>query len=89
MTGEVVHIAGLDVEVGHLLRQRCAWCDAILVDYDLRRVAIAASTADLSDRRPATWPVGALVAVDGGYSTVREHSDGDQLPMNACVPLSA
>lgn len=40
MTGAVTHIAGLDVQVGRYLRQRCAWCGAMLSDYDLARVAV-------------------------------------------------
>ena len=82
--GEVVHIAGLDVEVGPYLRQRCAWCGEILIDVDLRRVAFVEGPMKL-----ATWTVGGLVAVEGNMSALREHIDGDQLPMNSCVPLEA
>jgi hypothetical protein len=76
----LVHIAGHDVQVGSHLRQRCAWCGAVLVDYALDRVAVPEGT----DPRPATWPVGDLVAVDGPLSYVVEHEDGQPLPDNAC-----
>ena len=31
----MIHIAGPDVQVGAQLRQRCAWCGALLIDYAL------------------------------------------------------
>lgn len=79
----VVHIAGSDVQVGDQLRQRCAWCGAVLLDYDLGRIAVPEG----EDPRPGTWPVGALVEVDGNASWIREHVDGEQLPANACGQL--
>jgi hypothetical protein len=79
----VVHIAGPDIQVGQQLRQRCAWCGAVLLDYDLTRVAVPVG----QDPRPATWPVGALIEVDGAMSSVREHEDGAQLPEGACAWL--
>lgn len=84
--GEVVHIAGLVVQIGPSLRQRCAWCAHTLIDYDLRRVLMAVGTEDDGEASegPATWPVGGLVAVDGGYSSLVEHADGEELPLKAC-----
>lgn len=81
--GAVTHIAGLDVQVGPYLRQRCAWCGAMLDDYDLRCVAVMEG----QNPRPAIWKVGVLVAIDGGASWVVEHEDGADLPANACAPL--
>ena len=81
-----MHIAGNDLRVGNLLRQRCAWCGAVLVDYDLERIAVP----DGQDPTPATWPIGGLVLVDGNMTTVvavAEHMDGTQLPSNACGVL--
>lgn len=79
----VIHIAGLDVEVGPYLRQRCAWCGSVLVDYDLRRVAVPVGM----DPKPSTWQIGSLVEVDGHISSVVEHKDGDQLPTGCCGAL--
>jgi hypothetical protein len=81
----VVHIAGLDVQIGQLLRQRCGWCAEILVDYDLDRTAVPEGQPG----RPATWPVGGLVLVDGGVKVEVRHTAGDQLPPNTCVGLPA
>lgn len=78
-----MHIAGADVQVGPLLRQRCAWCGALLQDYDLGRVAVPAG----QDPRPALWPMGVLVAVDGPASWIVEHQDGAELPPTACAQL--
>lgn len=79
----VIHIAGPDITVGPLLRQRCGWCGAVLVDYDLTRIAVPTG----QDPRPGIWSVGALVEVDGSASWVVPHVDGEQLPANACAQL--
>jgi hypothetical protein len=79
----ITHIAGLDIQVGPHLRQRCAWCGAVLVDYDLTLTA----APEGQDPRPATWPVGRLVAVDGPAMWTVEHADGDRLPDGACAGL--
>lgn len=83
--GAVIHIAGNDVQVNAHLRQRCAWCGATLIDYALDRIAVPVGT----DPRPATWPPGELVAVDGGLSYVVEHEDGALLPDGACAKLDS
>lgn len=80
MAEGIVHIAGPDITVGHQLRQRCAWCGAVLHDYDCTRIAVLEG----DDPRPGTWPVGALVEVDGNAVWIRDHVDGDPLPANAC-----
>lgn len=79
----VIHIAGPDIQVGAQLRQRCAWCGAVLLDYALDRIAVPAG----QDPRPGTWPAGELVAVDGNASYVVAHEDGQQLPDGACGKL--
>lgn len=79
----VVHIAGNWVEVNQHLRQRCAWCGAVLIDQDLTRVAVPVG----QDPRPATWPAGELIARDGNWTSVVDHKDGDLLPDGACARL--
>lgn len=77
----VIHIAGLDVTVNdRYLRQRCAWCGATLINYDLTRVAVPVG----QDPRPGTWPVGDLIAVDGpmSYGVLL---DGGRLPEGCCA----
>lgn len=78
----MIHIAGVYVQLGPLLRQRCAWCGAVLIDYNLDNMAMAGESTT-----PATWPPGALIAVDEGLSYVVEHRDGEQLPEGSCGKL--
>lgn len=93
MSGALVHIAGPDIQVGPRLRQRCAWCGALIVDYNLARTlspcgeACRVSGCRPEHHRPATWPVGGLVEVDGGASWTVPHEDGAELPANACGRL--
>jgi hypothetical protein len=78
----VTHIAGADILIGdRRLRQRCSWCGAVLLDYDLATVAVAGDDPS----PPATWPVGRLVRVDGAMSTVLEETE--ELPDDACGRL--
>lgn len=80
----LVHIVGIDVTIGDvLLRQRCAWCGATLIDYDLTRVAVPIG----QEGPPGTWPVGALLMVSGPASWVVEHVDGDPLPPESCTRI--
>lgn len=36
----VTHLAGVDVQIGSHLRQRCSWCGAVLTDVDLSRMGV-------------------------------------------------
>lgn len=91
----LVHIAGLEISVGPLLRQRCGWCGTTLLHYDLRRTASMCDERCRTDgckpehHRPATWPPGELVEVDGNASWAFTHEDGEPLPDNACALLDA
>lgn len=79
----ILHIAGVHVTVGNRLRQRCAWCGAVLIDYDLALVAVPVG----QEGAPAVWPVGDLVLVDGHVSALVEHVDGEPVPEGACARL--
>jgi hypothetical protein len=76
----ITHIAANDITIGgQRLRQRCAWCGAILIDYDLTRVAVAVVEGE------ATWPVGGLVRVTGTFPKVSSLlPNTDELPDDAC-----
>jgi len=84
----VTHIAGNDIQIGNLLRQRCAWCGAVLVDYNLDQIMYTEDTP-VDERRPATWPVGELVEIDGIATKLVPHENGAQLPANACGRIEA
>jgi hypothetical protein len=84
---EVVHIAGVQVDIGgRYLRQRCSWCGAVLIDYDLAMMGFSVVPGE-EPKRPAMWEVGVLVLVDGPMSTTVEHKDGDKLPPSSCVTV--
>lgn len=79
----VLHIAGLDVQVSGRLRQRCAWCGALLIDYELANIAVPVG----QEGSPGIWPFGELVLVDGGLSVLVEHDAAAPLPEGACAKL--
>ena len=80
-----IHIAGFPVQIGPKYRQRCAWCEAILIDGDLSREMVPEG----QERGQSKYEPGALVEVtkDGPctMSAVVAHEDGTELPANACV----
>ncbi len=76
----VTHIAGLRISVDSLRRQRCAWCGAVLVDYDLRNLAVPVD----QDPEPAMWEPGAQVAIDEHMSYL---VDGVKLPDDSCTQI--
>lgn len=80
----ITHIAGNQVTInGQLLRQRCAWCGTVLVDYDLTMIAVPAG----QDPTPGTRAVGGLVTVDGGASWTVDLGPEGQLPEDCCTRL--
>lgn len=89
---EVIHIAAQAIQIGSHLRQRCAWCGAVLIDYALDRMAFSIDPAsdprgDLDAARPSTWPFDNLIAVDGPAKWVVEHEAGTPLPDECCGKL--
>jgi hypothetical protein len=84
-TASTTHIAANDITIGgQRLRQRCAWCGAILIDYDLTRVAVKTEPGE-DPKPPATFPPGRLVRVDGSNPKVSLVLDEtDTLPDDAC-----
>jgi hypothetical protein len=79
----IAHIAGGQLQVGQQLRQRCAWCGALLEDYDLTRIA----APEWQDPVPSLWEPGAVVEFDGGAARVIEHENGLYLPLNCCAAV--
>jgi hypothetical protein len=79
----ITHFAGLKVQVGTRLRQRCAWCGAMLADYDLQRIAVPLG----QDPTPGMWAPEELVRVEGNAYFAVEHKDGDDVPADSCAML--
>jgi len=65
MSDEVLHLVGVDVQVGSVRRQRCAWCGALLVEDDFSRMAWSLNEDGSDPGPPGPWPVFAVVAVTG------------------------
>ncbi|HEX6870524.1 MAG TPA: hypothetical protein VF163_05450 [Micromonosporaceae bacterium] len=79
----MAHLAGPAVNIDdRWLRQRCAWCGHLLIDYDLELVAVPEG----QDAAPAVWLVGAQVAVLHGMSW-QVGQAGSQLVDQSCVWL--
>lgn len=96
-----VHIAGLpQMWDGRYLRQRCAWCGAVLIDEDLTLIRVSipeGKTAEQAyadgDLAPSTWPVNALVARDGHATYLVEaepsaiNPQATKVPEDCCMRL--
>lgn len=78
----ITHVAANEVLIGgRRLRQRCAWCGAVLLDYDLTMIAVP----DGVDPTPSTWVAGSLVRVSGTFPKVSASlGTPDELPADAC-----
>jgi hypothetical protein len=79
----ITHIAGLQVQAGHRMRQRCGWCGTMLADYDLANVAVPEG----QEGPPAMWGPGLLVRVDGSLSYTLDIGEDPDLPDDACARL--
>ena len=82
MKTPVVHIVGIDIAINNLVLQRCAWCGALLLHYDLERTMVPEGQDP-----PSVWPVGHFIAVDGGYKTLVDFVNGNEFPDGACIKL--
>lgn len=64
----VVHVAAQTVEAEGVMRQRCAWCGALLIEYELANMARPLDPGEDPENpepwTPGSWPPGALVRVD-------------------------
>jgi hypothetical protein len=83
---DIVHLAAPHVIIdGRYLRQRCLWCGAILIDYDLSRLAYQTTTPE-EQRQPATWAPGTNIGMtSGGHSF--DMGRPDRLPERSCAYL--
>lgn len=87
----VTHLAGLRVEANGLLRQRCAWCGAVLFDYDLANIATPEPVEP--GWLPGTAEVNGWWRVDGnmGMEVKPEPQPGSpdrfKIPEDACINI--
>jgi hypothetical protein len=90
----VTHLAGPDIEYNHedgvVVRQRCSWCGAVLVDVKSWLVSVPVG----QDSTIATWEVGRFVDVVspdglGGVWSLNpwEHEHEKPIPETACLRM--
>jgi hypothetical protein len=90
--GTLVHSAGVELTVNGVVRQRCQWCGALLIEYDLANVQVMVEP-DGSLRPPGVFEPSAQVAVNGGASWVvpkepsTVHEGEWVIPENFCALL--
>ena len=87
----LTHIAAAPILIDGRLRQRCAWCGAVIDDVDLTRIAVAVEPGQDPGPYPS-WPDGAQVRVDGGWRAIvheEGEADGDvpALAPDSCARL--
>lgn len=98
----VVHVAGMVLTVGDVIRQRCAWCGALIDERDTSRMAVQVDTTASPEVQQheaneaihrTRWEPGALVAIagdgpggGGAYWVVDEPADG-KVPPESCMAL--
>lgn len=80
--GEVLHIVGLDVQVGSIRRQRCSWCGALIQEDDLARMAWQLNPDGSDPGPPGCWPVGEVVGISGGFPKVTRLVARDEWTMS-------
>lgn len=87
----VTHLAGAAVEYQHesgrILRQRCSWCGALLVDENLDRIAVPVG----QEGPIPTWELGRFVDVvspdgRGGVWSLNDWTTG-AVPQTACMRM--
>jgi len=72
------------MQVGAVIRQRCAWCGGILLDYDTSHVMVPEGQEGPT---VAVWEVGDFVLTHEGMATLVVSVDEQALPDNACARL--
>lgn len=95
---ETVHIAGPDMSVDGVMRQRCAWCGALLLEYNLANIMVQVEPGETA-MAPAMFAPGVHVRVAGVWPVMHvavepevhppdaEHPGAFVIPENSCMGL--
>lgn len=93
MPPHIVHIAGVPIRAGNVIRQRCAWCGALIDEIDLERVAWQDDGEnenpfiDAKGDPKTRWQ--GLVAVEGGDALIGRWAvpdpDDEKIPEDSCM----
>jgi len=86
-----IHIAGLDVQVGPLVRQLCAWCGETIENRDLSKEKVAVQPGHPIPETRSGWPIGALIEITtsptggGRIVSIVDHDPAVKLPIDCCA----
>lgn len=85
----LAHVAGPVAQCGSVIRQRCIWCGAALIDQDLSRTAVAVPDPAPAGWRPdyPTWPVGQWIERAGPVTSLLDWPSQTESPPNSCMRL--
>lgn len=83
----LIHFAGEVLHVGPLMRQRCSWCGALLLEYDLTGIGFEVRAGRPTPTRPAMWQPGTFMLVDGGMKAAVPPAENGKLPAGTCAAL--
>jgi hypothetical protein len=84
-----IHIAGLALRVGPLVRQRCAWCGIVLLDFDLNSEA-SPDPLPPWDKRVFAPDTLVRLTVGAGFTelAVVQPEPDHTLPLRCCAVLT-
>jgi len=85
---DMAHLTGPHLAYGSVVRQRCAWCGASLVDVDIATIAVHPPPEDPDDPFSwvSCWPVDRWLHRNDGVSTL-VRTAGGEVPHNSCMNL--
>jgi hypothetical protein len=92
--GDLVHLAGPPIRAANVIRQRCAWCGALLDEKDLDRIAMRVGDPPLVDedgKPTGGWVglVGVSTNADGSFVAMWAvpEPDDEKIPKDSCMAL--
>jgi hypothetical protein len=87
----IVHLAGDQITMNNVSRQRCLWCGALICERDWAGIGIQIQPGETAEQaaenaRKAVWS--GFVAVDGGVTYSVPDDDPDKKPpAGSCLLL--
>jgi hypothetical protein len=92
-TGEIIHLAGPTIAFDGVVRQRCAWCGALIDEKVPARMAVATdptaseevNTEEAKRAVESRWE--GFVAIYGGLRWTVEEPDDGKAPERSCMRL--
>jgi hypothetical protein len=88
----IVHIAALSYQFESIIRQRCSWCGAVLIDADLSMIAFQPNDDGSAPSFPV-WEGGRQILRDGHVTSViddeisADHEGGIRVDDRCCMRI--